>query len=221
MNRLLLFSVTLAFLATACTSKCTIKGEANLSQLSGKTIFLKFLDDNSNWVTLDSAEIVHGSFELNYPSVKDPQLVTLFMDCVPLTPLVLEPGAIHIAISASDLQIYGTPLNDRLYAFYKDNMEIERRIHEHAHYSPVNDYYETAVQAHQALIRNFMRSNSNNILGPSVYSYYQNQYPDLLHSTELESFMNQTMQQPNNTRASQYEIEATQRFKELEGFLFW
>ncbi len=218
MNRLLLLSVSLILLATACTSKCTIKGDANLNQWSGKNIYLKYLDENLSWVTLDSAEIVHGSFELNCPHVGKPKLVTLFMDSTPLTPLILESGCITLDLSTSDLQLQGTPLNDRLYSFYKDNQALEQKLHEQNQLSYSDPRYKSVIQAQQALIQKFMLSNRNNILGPTIVSIYYNQYPDLLNNSEIESVLSKMSNQPHTQEA---ELGTLARFGELEGFLYW
>lgn len=174
-----LFILTFVVLTLAsCTSKYAIKGTARLNQLSGKTIYLRYVDTNSCLVTLDSAQIIHGEFEMKGLAMASPQLVTLFMDDIPMTPLILEPGTINVAIAPNDLMITGTPLNNKLYSFYQKNQCIEQS--EYFNQGECSfDGADRINSEHQQLIKNFMEYNQDNILGTTIYSIYYHTYPDL------------------------------------------
>ena len=220
MNKLLLLSVTLVILAS-CTSKYSIKGNASLSQLSGKTIYLKYIDDASLWVTIDSAQIVHGEFCMKGKTFKKPQMVTLFMDSTPITPLILESGHINISLSSSNLSIQGTRLNNKLYSFYEENQAIERRIKENSN-DPCEDIYHTVVTAHQSLIKEFMCINQHNILGPTIYSIYHDQYPELFKNDDFKMAINDLSSSMHDPQIVHQSI-SIEHFKESypEGFLLW
>ena len=221
MNRLLLLSITLVILTTSCTSKYAIKGNANLNQLSGKTIYLKSVGDNSSWVTIDSAQIIHGEFQMRGKTLSTPQMVTLFMDQTPLTPLVLEPGNINISITSSGLTIHGTPLNNKLYSFYEENQALERQLRENTSFA-CEEIHHSFMNAHQSLIREFMNLNQDNILAPTIYSIYQTQYPELFNSEYFQSATSSDTPVFNDTHLIHQFIKAS-HFKENypNGFFLW
>ncbi len=223
MRKLPLFLVTFIVLtATSCTPKYTVKGSASLNMLSGKTIYLKALTEESNLVTVDSAQIIHGEFNMEGITKSTPQMVTLFMDDLPMTPIILEPGVINISISPTELIIGGTPLNNALYSFYQQNQQLEYKIQNTINAQSASNIYYSMIDEHQALIRDFVEYNHNNVLGATVFSIYHNQYPELLDTSQVDIYANHAAE----TQEELYQIYSAfinTPFRETfpSGFFLW
>lgn len=181
MNKSPLYLLTFVLMTlVACTSKYTIKGTTKLHQLSGKTIYLKYLDENSNIVTLDSAQIIHGEFLLVGNTKSAPEMVTLFMDDLAITPLMLESGTTNVFFSPNELMIQGTPLNNSLYSFYQKNQVLD-----HSFWSQNKENIDELKTMREQVIRDFIENNDNSSLESAIYSIYSDTYPDLF-SSEME-----------------------------------
>lgn len=180
MNKTPLFILTFVVLTlVACTSKYTIKGTAKLHQLSGKTIYLKCIDANSNLITLDSAQIIHGEFLLVGNAKSSPEMVTLFMDDIPMTPLILESGTINISFSPNELMIHGTPLNNSLYSFYQKNQFLDQYFFEEN-----KENIELLNEKRMQFIQDFMKYNRDSSLDAAIYAIYSDTYPDIFSTQE-------------------------------------
>lgn len=222
MRKLPLLLVTFIVLtATSCTPKYLIKGSASLNMLSGKTIYLKALSDDSNLITVDSAQIIHGEFSMEGITKSTPQMVTLFMDELPMTPIILEPGVINISISPTELIIGGTPLNNSLYSFYQQNQQLEYKIQNTINAQSASNIYHSIIDEHQALIRNFVEYNQNNVLGATVFSIYHNQYPELLDMSQADVHANYASESQDLHQI--YSTIANTPFRESfpSGFFLW
>jgi hypothetical protein len=80
-------------------------------------------------VSLDSAEVVHGTFKMK-GSVDSIMMVTLYMDDESIMPLVVEDGNIKISIDNTQMSAKGTPLNDALYEFIEKKNSMDLKIEE-------------------------------------------------------------------------------------------
>ena len=222
MRKLPLFLVTFIVLAvSSCTQKYSIKGSASLNQLSGKTIFLKILSDESNLITVDSAQIIHGEFNMEGLVSSTPQMVTLFMDDLPMTPIILESGIINISISPTELIIGGTPLNNALYSFYQQNQQLESKIQNTLNSHSSTNMYHSMIDEHQALIKNFLEYNHNNILGPTVLSIYQNQYPELFNASQADISANSSADSHSLNQVYNSLMNAPMSETYPSGFFLW
>lgn len=119
-NRILPLLLLLMFLAS-CTRKYKVEGSSSVTSLDGKMLYLKTLKDGQ-WVTVDSAEVIHGLFSMR-GRVDSVIMATLYMNDEGIMPLVLEDGKIEVSISNTQLTAKGTALNNLLYEF------IEREMH--------------------------------------------------------------------------------------------
>ena len=110
---------------TSCSRKYKVEGTSSITGLDGKMLLLKVFQDG-DWVTVDSAEVVHGLFSMA-GCADTTRMVTLYMDGEPLMPLVLEDGKVKVTISNSQLVANGTPLNNRLYEFidHRNALEVQ------------------------------------------------------------------------------------------------
>lgn len=188
MNRLLIISMA------ACLFSCTrgyhIKGVSNVSVIDGKMITLMTSKDNV-WLALDSCEVLHGQFSLS-GRVDSTMLATLFLDGVPVMPLIVEPGKMAVTISNIRLGVSGTPLNDSLYNFIARKSKLDVRVVELERLEPqmiMNGYSDAEIEAcidsvyqvlsddMRELVCGFIGSNYHNVLGLCGFSMLCNGLP--------------------------------------------
>lgn len=187
---------------TSCSSKYKIEGSSSVTSLDGKMLFLKTLQ-NGDWVTIDSAEVVHGLFKMN-GSADSVVMVTLYMNNEGIMPLVLENGKIEVSISNAQLLAKGTPLNDKLYEFIdkRNTMEVKieelerkeaRMVLDGANLEDVHAQLtqegETLVKEMNAYVKQFIIDNFENVLGPSVFMMMCSSLPYPVMTTQIEDIM--------------------------------
>ena len=126
-NRILPLLLLLMFLAS-CTRKYKVEGSSSVTSLDGKMLYLKTLKDGQ-WVTVDSAEVIHGLFSMR-GRVDSVIMATLYMNDEGIMPLVLEDGKIEVSISNTQLTAKGTALNNLLYEFIEKRNALELQIEE-------------------------------------------------------------------------------------------
>lgn len=181
MNRI--FTVlSLLLLLTSCSSHYKIKGESSVSGLDEKMLYLKCWKDKK-WQNLDSAEVVHGLFEMK-GKVDSAQMVLLFMDENVIMPLILEEGTVKINIKDTHLSARGTILNDELYDFFDEKNKIDSRVDELERLEArmildgvdpvvaqkkIQTEGETISADMNKLVKEFLKKNSQNVLGPGVF----------------------------------------------------
>ncbi|WP_078063377.1 DUF4369 domain-containing protein [Bacteroides ihuae] len=201
MNKL--FSLIFLLLSlTSCGSKYKIEGTSSVTSLDGKKLFLKVLQ-NGEWVSVDSAEVIHGLFTMK-GSVDSILMVTLYMDDESIMPLVLEDGAITISIDDTQMTAKGTPLNDALYEFIdkKNAMDLKiadlqrkeaRMVMDGGDLSDIHEELnkegEALANEMNAYIKKFISDNYENILGPSVFMMLGNNLPYPLMTPQIEDIM--------------------------------
>lgn len=122
MNKVLYTFVTLLAL-TSCASSFDIQGTSNISTLDGRKLYLKVLSNNE-FKNLDSCDVVHGQFGFA-GSVDTVRMANIFMDDESVMPIVLESGNIHIKIDNAQQEVSGTPLNDKLFQFFKKYNQLK------------------------------------------------------------------------------------------------
>lgn len=187
---------------TSCSRKYKIEGSSSVTSLDGKMLFLKTLQ-NGDWVTIDSAEVVHGLFKMN-GSADSVVMVTLYMNNEGIMPLVLENGKIEVSISNAQLLAKGTPLNDKLYEFIdkRNTMEVKieelerkeaRMVLDGANLEDVHAQLtqegETLVKEMNAYVKQFIIDNFENVLGPSVFMMMCSSLPYPVMTTQIEDIM--------------------------------
>nr|WP_321331560.1 DUF4369 domain-containing protein [uncultured Bacteroides sp.] len=201
MNRLL--SVVFLFLSlTSCGSKYKIGGTSSVTSLDGKKLFLKTLQ-NGAWVSIDSAEVIHGLFTMNGP-VDSVMMVTLYMDDESIMPLVLESGNITISIDNTQMSAKGTPLNNALYEFVdkKNAMDLKiedlerkeaRMVMDGADLADIHEQLakesEALVSEMNIYVKQFISDNYENVLGPSVFMMLCSNLPYPVMTPQIEDIM--------------------------------
>lgn len=126
MYKLICILSMLAMLLLSCAEQYSVQGTSSESLLDGRMAYIKTIDDNV-YHTLDSCEVLHGSFQMTGP-LDSVRFVTLFMGDDSFIPFVLEEGDVQISIQNSQIRIGGTPLNERLYVFFtsRDSLAMLR-----------------------------------------------------------------------------------------------
>lgn len=201
-NKLLPLLFLMAIVLTSCGHSYTVKGTSSVSYMDGKTLFLKVLK-NDKWVNLDSAEVVHGQFKMK-GSIDSIMVASLYMDDQSLMPVVMESGTIKIDITDDDMKVSGTPLNDKLYTFINKKNELDQKLQDLDHKSTqmmVQGVDESSIRMQlgseaesinnqaNALIKNFIKDNYENALGPSVFIMLCSNMPYPIMTPQLEELL--------------------------------
>lgn len=189
MNRIVFLLVSL-FLFASCASEYQINGNSTVSRLDGKMLFIKVLKNNE-MVKVDSAEVVHGLFSMNGPA-DSVYMASLYMDEQNIMPFVIEDGDIQMNIEAARITVSGTPLNDRLYEFIRKKTSLDDRayevermesrmimdgMNEEEIQTQIEKERETLTNEMNALAKDFIQANYDNVLGPGVFIMLCNSFP--------------------------------------------
>lgn len=210
MNKIYLAIIALLAL-TSCANTYEIKGTSNVSTLDGRMLYLKILKDN-NFKSIDSCDVLHGQFHFqgNLDSVK---MGNIFMDDEPVLPLVLESGDITVKLDDAQQIVSGTPLNDKLFGFFKKYQQLQNQQRElvHKHDQAIMNGSDMNVvtqklnaeaiqlsEQEDKLITNFVTENFDNVLGAGVFFLVTmgNQYPML--SPWIEDIMSKATERFKN-----------------------
>lgn len=200
-NRILPLLLLLVLFAS-CSRKYKIEGTSSVTSLDGKMLFLKSLQDGQ-WITVDSAEVVHGRFKMK-GRVDSVMMVTLYMDDEGIMPLVLEDGKIDVSISNTQLTAKGTFLNNQLYEFIdkRNALEIKmdeldrkeaRMVLEGARLDDVHDELmkegEALAKEMHDYVKQFIIDNYENVLGPNVFMMMCSTLPYPIMTPQIEDIM--------------------------------
>ena len=193
MNKIFCAFITLLAI-TSCANSYHIQGTSNVSTLDGRMLYLKILKDN-DFKNIDSCDVVHGQFHFdgNLDSVK---MANIFMDEEAVLPLVLESGDINVKLDDTQQVVSGTPLNDKLFKFFKKYQQLQNQqlelVHKHDQAimngsdmevvtQKLNEEAVRLADQEDKLVTTFVTDNFDNVLGPGVFFLVtmRNQYPML------------------------------------------
>lgn len=210
MNKILYAFITLLAM-TSCANSYNIQGTSNVSTLDGRMLYLKILKNN-DFKNIDSCDVVHGQFHFdgNLDSVR---MANIFMDDEAVLPLVLENGDINVKLDDAQQIVSGTPLNDKLFKFFKKYQQLQNQQMElvHKHDQAIMNgsdmevvtrkLNEEAIQLadqEDKLVTSFVTENFDNVLGPGVFFMVtmRNQYPML--SPWIEDIMSKATEHFKN-----------------------
>lgn len=198
------FFLFCAIICASCGKKYKIEGVSSVSSLDGKMLFIKVLSGNQ-MVKIDSTEVIHGLFKME-GKVDSAQLVSLFMDDESIMPFVLEEGDIYININNSGITIKGTPLNDCFNEFVMKKNSLDDRAYEVERQESrmIMDGKDSETIHHEitrlrkevndemnALAKDFIQANYNNVLGPGVFIMICNAFPYPILTPLLEEIVEQ------------------------------
>ena len=186
------FISLLAF--TSCANSYDITGTSNVSTLDGRMLYLKILKDQE-FKNIDSCDVVHGQFHFN-GTLDSVKMANIFMDDEPVLPLVLESGDISVKLDDTQQVVSGTPLNDKLFGFFKKYQQLQNQqrelVHRHdqaimngsdmeAVTRKLNAEAARLADQEDKLVTSFVTENFDNVLGAGVFFLVtmNNQYPML------------------------------------------
>lgn len=198
-----IFSLMLLLvLFASCSKRYKIDGKSSVTSLDGKMLYLKALQDG-DWVTVDSAEVVHGLFKMK-GAADSIRVVTLYMGDEGLMPLVLEDGRIRVNIANTQMEAEGTPLNDKLYDFIDKRNSMELAIEEVERkearmvldgvalddiHGPLQQEADSLVRAMDTYVKDFIVENFENVLGTSVFMMMCSTLPYPVMTPAIEDIM--------------------------------
>lgn len=228
MNKIYYAFITLLALAS-CANSYEIAGTSNVGTLDGNMLYLKILKDNE-FKNIDSCDVVHGQFhfEGKLDSVK---MANIFMDNEPVLPLVLESGDIVVKLDDTQQIVSGTPLNDKLFGFFKKYQQLQNQqkelVHKHdqaimngsdmvAVTRKLNAEAMQLSEQEDKLITSFVTDNFDNVLGPGVFFLVTmtNQYPML--SPWIEDIMSKAT---DNFKSDPYVKDYYQKAQENQAIM--
>ena len=193
MNKIFYAFISLLAL-TSCANSYDITGTSNVSTLDGRMLYLKVLQDAA-FKSVDSCDVVHGQFHFN-GTLDSVRMANIFMDDEPVLPLVLESGAITVKLDDTQQVVSGSPLNDKLFGFFKKYQQLQNQQRElvHKHDQAIMNGSDMNVVTRQLtaeanrlaeqedkLVTTFVTDNFDNVLGAGVFFLVTmgNQYPML------------------------------------------
>ena len=193
MNKIFYAFITLLALAS-CANSYDITGTSNVSTLDGRMLYLKVLKNN-DFSSIDSCDVVHGQFHFQ-GGLDSVRMANIFMDDEPVLPLVLESGTITVKLNDTQQVVSGTPLNDKLFGFFKKYQQLQNQQRElvHKHDQAImngkdmnvvnqqlNDEAMRLSEQEDKLVTGFVTDNFDNVLGAGVFFLVTmgNQYPML------------------------------------------
>ncbi|MCD8310659.1 MAG: DUF4369 domain-containing protein [Prevotellaceae bacterium] len=196
--------MALLLAVTACSNKYKIEGSSSVRSRDGKTLTLRMLTDG-DWVAVDSAEVVHGNFEMQ-GVVDSACMVGLFMDDEYIMPIVLERGKITVSITYAytECKAGGTLLNKRLYEFMEkyNNFELQQDDLDRKEARMILDGGDADVvhaqlvkeaedleQEKSDYVKTFIKDNYENVLGPSVFLMMCGTLPYPMMTPDIEDIM--------------------------------
>lgn len=210
MNKILYAFITLLAM-TSCANSYNIQGTSNVSTLDGRMLYLKILKNN-DFKNIDSCDVVHGQFHFdgNLDSVR---MANIFMDDEAVLPLVLESGDINVKLDDAQQVVSGTPLNDKLFKFFKKYQQLQNQqmelVHKHDQAimngndmevvtRKLNEEAIRLADQEDKLVTSFVTENFDNVLGPGVFFMVtmRNQYPML--SPWIEDIMSKATEHFKN-----------------------
>ena len=197
-----LYSVFAVLLFASCASEYRIQGNSSVSRLDGKMLFVKVPQDGE-MINVDSAEVVHGLFQME-GEIDSAVIASLYMDEQSILPLVVEKGNIQIQIDNGRLTVSGTPLNDKLYDFVAQKNSLDDRAYEVERLesrmimdgksmeeveTEITREREKLSKEMDDLVKTFIQTNYENVLGPGIFLMLCNGFPYPLMTPLLEEIV--------------------------------
>ena len=210
MNKILYAFITLLAM-TSCANSYNIQGTSNVSTLDGRMLYLKILKNN-DFKNIDSCDVVHGQFHFD-GKLDSVRMANIFMDDEAVLPLVLESGDINVKLDDAQQIVSGTPLNDKLFKFFKKYQQLQNQqmelVHKHDQAimngsdmemvtRKLNEEAIRLADQEDKLVTSFVTENFDNVLGPGVFFMVtmRNQYPML--SPWIEDIMSKATEHFKN-----------------------
>lgn len=188
---------------TSCGKCYTIEGSSSINRLDGKMLFVRTLQDNGEWLNVDSAEIIHGEFKMK-GQVDSVLFASLFMNGDNVMPLVVEKGNIKISITYDDMKASGTPLNNALYEFINKKNDLDMKIEELESkearmvmdgvglkeiYEEITKEEEILLKESNEYVKKFFVDHYETILGPNLFAILCGSLPYPVMTPQIEDIL--------------------------------
>ena len=204
-------------LLTSCAEQYNIAGNSTLPCLDGKVLYLRVSNDDGQkqqhkknsvqqetvMICLDSCKVIHGQFRFE-GDVDSAMMAMLYTgnDCV--MPLVLESGKLNIQVDKATQRVSGSPLNEKLYSFFKKRTRLDHEMWElqqatmrmmREECSPVEIQRKMGKKTKQLAQRTeeletqFVMDNYNNVLGPGYFRLLCSQFPSPIMTDQIRRIL--------------------------------
>jgi hypothetical protein len=208
--------LTICITLASCAGGYRIDGTSEITGLDGRLLSLRTLRDG-RWLTVDSAEVVHGFFTMR-GKPDSVMMVALFMDDENLMPLVLEPGRIKVAIDNSQFLASGTPLNDALYDFIGRRNRMELLLDDFER-NTQPDRSDSLIAQMNLYVHDFITTNCDNVLGPGIFMIMCSTLPYPLLTPQLDSILRDVPQSfLCNSLVEEWLVKARENARALEEY---
>lgn len=229
MNKLY-FSIASLLAFASCASEYKIEGSSSVSRLDGKMLFVK-VPSGDRMLNIDSAEVVHGIFKME--GITDSvSMASLYMDDESIMPFVIEKGKISISIDNARIVVSGTPLNDRLYDFVGRKTSLDDKAYELGSLESrmimdgktqdeiereITKERDKLVSEMNALAKEFIQKNYDNVLGPGVFIMLCNNFPYPVMTPLIEEIIDEAPDRfKNNALVKDYVTVARSNMEKLK-----
>ena len=214
---------------TSCASEYKIEGSSSVSRLDGKMLFVK-VPSGDRMLSIDSAEVIHGMFKME--GITDStSMASLYMDDESIMPFVIEKGKISISIDNARIVVTGTPLNDRLYDFVGKKTSLDDRAYELERQESrmimdgkapdeiqreITREREKLAAEMNALAKEFIQKNYDNVLGPGVFIMLCSNFPYPVMTPLIEEIIEEAPDRfKNNSLVKDYVTVARSNMEKL------
>ncbi len=131
MNKIFYALITLVAL-TSCASSYDISGTSNVSTLRWPYALPSNLERTTN-SRRSTPVMSYMDSSTSREQLILPRMANIFMDDEPVLPLVLESGSITVKLDDTQQVVSGTPLNDKLFGFFKKYQQLQNQQRELVH----------------------------------------------------------------------------------------
>lgn len=215
---------------TSCASEYKIEGSSSVSRLDGKMLFVK-VPSGDRMLSIDSAEVIHGMFKME--GITDStSMASLYMDDESIMPFVIEKGKISISIDNARIVVTGTPLNDRLYDFVGKKTSLDDRAYELERQESrmimdgkapdeiqreITREREKLAAEMNALAKEFIQKNYDNVLGPGVFIMLCSNFPYPVMTPLIEEIIEEAPDRfKNNSLVKDYVTVARSNMEKIK-----
>lgn len=207
----LTFTLSTAFLCASCAEQYNIAGSSSVQCLDGRMLYLRVSDDGlrserleqSSLINLDSCKVVHGRFQFE-GDIDTVRMAMLYTnnDCV--MPLIIENGNLSIQLDNVCQYVSGSPLNDKLYSFFKKRNSLDSELWELQQKAlrmmregctpeeinrKIGKKASRLARTTEELETKFVKENYHNVLGPGFFMLLSSQYPTPVITSQIESIL--------------------------------
>lgn len=203
-------------LLTSCAEQYNIAGNSSLPCLDGKVLYLRVSNNGKQeqahksnvqqetvMICLDSCTVIHGQFRFE-GDIDSTMMAMLYRgnDCV--MPIVLESGNLNIQVDNATQRVSGSPLNEKLYSYFKKRTRLDHEIWElqqatmrmmREGNSPIDIQRKLGKKKQQLdrraeeLETKFVMDNYNNVLGPGYFRLLCSQFPSPIMTEQIQRIL--------------------------------